>query len=90
MLTSSRRPSPSSASWPRRPDGRAANAEVLAGLTLSQLTRLGAAVIYGSSTTAMDLRLASASVGSPECALISAAAGQIARFYLLAGWVAGA
>ena len=66
------------------------NAEVLAGLTLSQLTRPGAAVIYGSSTTAMDLRLASASVGSPECALISAAVAQIARFYLLPSWVAGA
>jgi len=65
-------------------------AEVLAGLTLSQLTRPGAAVVYGSSTTAMDLRLASASVGSPECGLISAAVAQIARFYLLPSWVAGA
>jgi trimethylamine---corrinoid protein Co-methyltransferase len=66
------------------------NAEVLAGLTLSQLTKPGAAVVYGSSTTAMDLRLAAASVGSPECALISAAVAQIARFYLLPSWVAGA
>ena len=66
------------------------NAEVLAGITLSQLTRPGAAVIYGSSTTSMDLRLASASVGSPECALINAAVAQIARFYLLPSWVAGA
>jgi trimethylamine--corrinoid protein Co-methyltransferase len=66
------------------------NAEVLAGLTLSQLVRPGAAVVYGSSTTAMDLRLASASVGSPECGLINAAVAQIARFYLLPSWVAGA
>ena len=66
------------------------NAEVLAGLTLSQLTQPGAAVVYGSSTTAMDLRLAAASVGSPECGLISAAVAQIARFYLLPSWVAGA
>jgi len=66
------------------------NAEVLAGLTLSQLTRPGSAVVYGSSTTAMDLRLASASVGSPECGLINAAVAQIARFYLLPSWVAGA
>ena len=66
------------------------NAEVLAGITLSQLTRPGAAVVYGSSTTSMDLRLASASVGSPECALINAAVAQIARFYLLPSWVAGA
>lgn len=66
------------------------NAEVLAGITLSQATRRGAPVIYGSSTTAMDLRLASASVGSPECALISAAVAQMARRYLLPSWVAGA
>ena len=66
------------------------NAEVLAGITLSQLTRKGAKVIYGSSTTAMDLRLAAASVGTPECALISAAVAQLARFYLLPSWVAGA
>jgi len=66
------------------------NAEVLSGLTLAQLTRKGAKVIYGSSTTAIDLRLASASVGSPECALISGAVAQLARFYLLPSWVAGA
>jgi len=66
------------------------NAEVLAGVTLSQLTKEGAAVIYGSSTTAMDLRLAAASVGSPECALINAGVACLARFYLLPSWVAGA
>jgi trimethylamine---corrinoid protein Co-methyltransferase len=66
------------------------NAEVLAGITLNQLTERGAPVVYGSSTTAMDLRLAAASVGSPECALISAAVAQLARFYLLPSWVAGA
>jgi trimethylamine--corrinoid protein Co-methyltransferase len=66
------------------------NAEVLAGITLSQLSERGAPVIYGSSTTAMDLRLAVASVGSPECAMISAGVAQLARFYLLPSWVAGA
>ena len=66
------------------------NAEVLAGLTLAQLTSPGAPIVYGSSTTAMDLRLASASVGSPELALISAAVAQIARRYRLPSWVAGA
>jgi trimethylamine--corrinoid protein Co-methyltransferase len=66
------------------------NAEVLAGITLAQLTRRGAPVLYGSSTTAMDLRLASASVGSPECGLINAAVAQLARRYLLPSFVAGA
>ena len=41
------------------------NAEVLAGITLAQLTERGCPVMYGSSTTAMDLKLAAASVGSP-------------------------
>ena len=66
------------------------NAEVLSGITLAQLTERGAPVMYGSSTTAMDLRLASASVGSPECALINAGVAQLARYYLLPSWVAGA
>jgi trimethylamine---corrinoid protein Co-methyltransferase len=65
------------------------NAEVLAGITLAQLAERGAPVVYGSSTTAMDLRLATAAVGSPELALVSAAAAQIARRYLLPSFVAG-
>ncbi len=65
------------------------NAEVLAGITLAQLTERGCPVMYGSSTTAMDLRLAAASVGSPEISLISAAVAQLARRYLLPSFVAG-
>jgi len=65
------------------------NAEILSGITLSQLTRKGAPVIYGSSTTAMDLRLAAATVGTPECALISASVAQLAKRYLLPSYVAG-
>jgi trimethylamine--corrinoid protein Co-methyltransferase len=37
----------------------------------------------------MDLRYASASVGSPECGLINAAIACMARAYLLPSWVAG-
>lgn len=65
------------------------NAEVLGGIVLNQLTCKGSPVIYGSSTTAMDLRLASAAVGSPECALINAAVAQLSIYYLLPSWVAG-
>ncbi|RLB88703.1 MAG: hypothetical protein DRH26_13050 [Deltaproteobacteria bacterium] len=65
------------------------NAEVLSGITLAQLTRKGTPVIYGSSTTAMDLKLASASVGTPECALISGAVARLARYYALPSYVAG-
>jgi trimethylamine--corrinoid protein Co-methyltransferase len=65
------------------------NAEVLSGIVLAQLTERGCPITYGSSTTAMDLRLATACVGSPELALISAACAQMARRYLLPSFVAG-
>ncbi|UQZ89147.1 hypothetical protein C4J81_08020 [Deltaproteobacteria bacterium Smac51] len=65
------------------------NAEVLSGLTLAQLVRPGTPVIYGSSTTSLDLKTASATVGSPELAMIGAAVAAMARYYLLPSWVAG-
>jgi trimethylamine--corrinoid protein Co-methyltransferase len=65
------------------------NTEVLSGLVLNQLTRKGSPVIYGSSTTAMDLRLGTASVGTPECAMINAAVARLARYYSLPCFVAG-
>jgi len=65
------------------------NAELLASVTLSQLTRKGAPIMYGSSTTAMDLRFAAASVGSPECAMINAGVAELARFNGLPSFVAG-
>ena len=65
------------------------NAEILSGITLAQLTKKGAPVIYGSSTTAMDLKMAAATVGTPECALISGAVARLARYYALPSYVAG-
>jgi len=46
-------------------------------------------VIYGSSTTAMDLKIGAASVGTPECAVISGAVARLARYYALPSYVAG-
>jgi trimethylamine--corrinoid protein Co-methyltransferase len=66
------------------------NAEVLAGITLAQLTERGTRVVYGSSTTSIDLRHATASVGTPEMALISAGVAQLARQYRLPSYVSGA
>ena len=65
------------------------NADVLGGITLNQLVAKGAPVIYGSSTTAMDLKLGTASVGTPECAMISGAVARLARYYALPCYVAG-
>ena len=65
------------------------NTEVLSGLVLNQLVRKGAPFVYGSSTTAMDLRMATASVGTPECAVINGAVARLARYYGLPSFVAG-
>ncbi len=65
------------------------NAEVLAGMVLGQLTCRGTPMMYGSSTCPLDLRTATASVGSPECAMINAGVAAMARYYLLPSWVAG-
>ena len=65
------------------------NCEVLAGIALNQLTHKGAPVIYGSSTTMMDLKTTTAPVGSPEFAMINAAVAVLAQFYKLPSWVAG-
>ena len=65
------------------------NAEVLAGITLAQLTVPGAKVWYGSSTTTFDLKKGTAPVGSPELGLISASVAKLAQFYGLPAFVAG-
>ena len=65
------------------------NAEVLAGIVLSQLTCKGAAVIYGSSTTMMDLKYTTTPVGCPELGMINAAVAKLAQYYMLPSWVAG-
>ena len=65
------------------------NAEVLAGMVLTQLTKPGADFVYGSSTTNFDLFSSSAPVGSPELALISAGVAQMAMYYHLPCKVAG-
>ena len=65
------------------------NAEVLSGIVLNQLVNRGAPVIYGSSTTAFDLRTGAAAVGSPELGMIGAAVGAMANYYNLPSWTAG-
>lgn len=65
------------------------NAEILGGITLHQLARKGAPVIYGSSTTAMDLKTGTASVGTPEAALVSGAVACLARYYKIPSYVGG-
>ena len=65
------------------------NAELLSSLVLSQLVRKGASFVYGSSTCPLDLRHATATVGSPETGMINAAVARLARFYSLPSFAAG-
>lgn len=65
------------------------NAEVLSAVILSQLASRGAPVLYGSSTSFMDLRYTTTPVGAPELGLLSAGVAKLARYYLLPSFVAG-
>ncbi len=65
------------------------NAEILAGIVLTQLVRKGTPVIYASFSTAMDLRLGTSPLGSPETALIAASVAGLCRYYQLPCLVPG-
>jgi trimethylamine--corrinoid protein Co-methyltransferase len=58
-------------------------AELLAGVTLSQLVCGGAPVIVGGTSTIMDMRTGCLAMGAPEVARIGAATLQLAKFYSL-------
>jgi trimethylamine--corrinoid protein Co-methyltransferase len=53
------------------------------------MVKKGHPMVYGTSTTMMDLRTTVACVGTPELALFSAAVAKLAQFYNLPSWVAG-
>jgi len=57
------------------------NAETLAGCAFVQAIRPGCPYVYGSFTSAVDMRSGSPVFGSPEFAKGAAATGQLARFY---------
>ncbi len=54
-------------------------AEVLAGVAYSQLIRPGAPVIMGAFVTSIDMNSGAPTFGTPEAALITYGAGQLAR-----------
>lgn len=56
-----------------------AHAEALAGITLAQMVRPGAPIIYGSFTSNVDMKSGSPAFGTPEYAKASFGAGQLAR-----------
>jgi trimethylamine--corrinoid protein Co-methyltransferase len=57
------------------------NANILAHITLAQIFRPGAPVLYGTVSTTANMRYGTVALGSPETGLISAASAQMARYY---------
>jgi trimethylamine--corrinoid protein Co-methyltransferase len=65
-------------------------AELLAGVTLTQLLCPGTPVIFGSTSTNLDMKTGGLAIGSPELSLIIAAHADLARFYGLPSRSGGA
>jgi trimethylamine--corrinoid protein Co-methyltransferase len=59
------------------------NAEVIAGIMVSQLTNPGTPVLYGTVSAVMDMKTGTAAMGGPEVGLINMATGQLGRYYNL-------
>ena len=65
------------------------NAELLASLVLAQLVNPGNPVMYGSSTTIMDMQHTTSPVGAPEHGMFGAAVAQIGKYYKIPTKVGG-
>jgi trimethylamine--corrinoid protein Co-methyltransferase len=65
------------------------NAEILAGLTLAQLVCPGTPVMYGGTSTAIDMRTGALAVGAPEHAIFIALTAQLAGYYHLPSRTSG-
>ncbi|HKK95962.1 MAG TPA: trimethylamine methyltransferase family protein [Anaerovoracaceae bacterium] len=57
------------------------NAEILAGMVMTQLVREGAPYIYGSMPTVFDMKSTIGSYGAPEFHLAVAASSEMADYY---------
>jgi len=57
-----------------------AHAEALGGLTLSQIVKKGAPIMYGSFTSNVDMKSGAPAFGTPEYVKAAFGAGQMARY----------
>lgn len=55
------------------------HAEALAGITLTQVARQGAPVVYGAFTSNVDMKSGAPAFGTPEAVKAALASGQLAR-----------
>lgn len=65
-------------------------AELLAGIMYTQLVSPGMPVVFGSTSSNVDMRLGSLAIGSPELSQLISAHAQLARFYGLPSRSGGA
>jgi trimethylamine--corrinoid protein Co-methyltransferase len=68
----------------------AQTAELLAGVALTQLLNPGSPVVFGSTSTNIDMRSGALAIGSPELSQMIAAHAQLARHYGLPSRSGGA
>ena len=61
------------------------NAEILAGITLTQIVSPGNPNLYCSYTAPLDMRTGGMAVGAVESAILGAGVGQITRYYKIPG-----
>ena len=66
------------------------SAELLAGIALAQLISPGTPVVFGSTSTNMDMRSGALAIGGPELSQMIIAHAQLARFYGLPSRSGGA
>ena len=59
------------------------NAEVLAGIALSQMVRPGTPVMYGSTSSGIEMRNAAVAIGSPGASICFKYATLMAKYYSL-------
>ena len=65
-------------------------AELLAGIALTQLVNPGTPVIFGSTSTNIDMKSGALAIGSPELSQVIVAQAQLARYYGLPSRAGGA
>jgi trimethylamine---corrinoid protein Co-methyltransferase len=65
-------------------------AELLAGITLAQLIKPGTPVVFGSTSTNIDMKSGALAIGSPELSQMIMAHAQLARHYGLPARSGGA
>ncbi len=68
----------------------AQTAELLAGVALTQLVNPGTPVVFGSTSTNIDMKSGALAIGSPELSQMIAAHAQLARYYRLPSRSGGA